>query len=225
MRSEAKEVVRAVGAVVYVFRRPVRDEDLDVIKQTMGALKEVVEEHWGYGWEGNMLAISMANPIVPGLEMEVEDWEDLCREHGFEYVDSEAKGKNEFGEFQGVERVREALEANEWEALPEEFDKEGHEDGEEEFGETFAAEEAEINLEWLGVKTAVNGGDGEDEDGVEELDRMMKRLQAIKGMFYSRYFQGGEFGQHVILDTGSAMEPEERKRFAARAVNDLLKDT
>lgn len=183
LQPEAKEVVRAVGAILYVFKKPVKEEDVSVIEETMKALKEVLGRHWGYGWEGTCLAVAMANSIVPGIDKSAEEWDDLCREHGFEFVNSEGKGKNEFGELQGVERVREALEACEWEALPEEF--EGRDGDEEEFGETFAAEEAEINLEWLGVKTAVNTGDdmGENEEGVEELERMMKRLQAIKGEY------------------------------------------
>lgn len=180
LRLEAKEVVRAVGAVVYCFRKPVREEELRGIEDTMRALKEVLERHWGYGWEGTCLAVAMPNSVVPGLDKTGDEWEDLCREQVFEFVDFEGKGKNEFGELQGVERVKEALEACEWEALPENFDDQ--EEGGKEFGETFAAEEAEINLEWLGVKTAVNAGDmDEDEEGVEELERMMRKLQAIKG--------------------------------------------
>jgi hypothetical protein len=183
MRPEAKEVICAVGAVIYAFRRPVTKQNMETMTETMSAVKMIIDEHWGHMWEGTMLAVAMPNSIVPALAMDAEEWEDLCREYGFEYLDSEAKGRNEFGELQGIERLREALEANEWEALPDSSEEEP--DGEESFGETFAAEEAEINLEWLGVKTAVNGHEeaAENDEGVEELSRMMQKVQAIRGQY------------------------------------------
>lgn len=187
LKPEAKEVVQAVGAWVYCFRKPVTEADAQVVEETMKAIKEVVEKHVGYGWDGACLAVAMKQSVVPGLEKSGEEWEDSCREYGFEFVDGEGEGRNEFGEVVGVERVREALEANEWESLDDAEDL-NLEDGEEEgevFEETFAAEEAEINLEWLGVKTAVNGrermGEEDEKEQVEELERMMRKLQAIKG--------------------------------------------
>ena len=187
LKPEAKEVVQAVGAWIYCFRKPVTETDVQVVEETMKTIKEVVERHMGYGWDGVCLAVAMKENVVPRLDKSGEEWEDLCREYRFELVDGEGHGKNEFGEVVGIERVRESLETNEWESLDDE-DNLILEDGEEEvetFGETFAAEEAEINLEWLGVKTSISGGnelDEEDEkEQVEELERMMRKLQAIKG--------------------------------------------
>jgi len=187
LKPEAKEVVQAVGAWIYCFRKPVTESDMQVVEETMKAIKEVVERHMGYGWDGVCLAVAMKQNIVPGLEKSDEEWEDSCREFSFEFVDGEGHGKNEFGEVVGMERVKEALEANEWESL-DNADDLNLEDGEEEveaFGETFAAEEAEINLEWLGVKTAISGaeelGEEDEKEQVEELERMMRKLQTIKG--------------------------------------------
>ena len=183
--AEAKEVVRALGAVVFCFKKPVTQDELDTIKETMSGVKEVIDTHWKYSWDGVRLAVSMPSGIVATVNKSEEEWDDLCREEGFEYVDAAAKGRNEFGELQGISRVREALEANEWEAVPDDFDTEGQsvglEDGEEAFEESFAAEEAEINLELLGVKTAFSRGNDNEEEGVEEFERMVRKLQAIKG--------------------------------------------
>jgi len=93
----------------------------------------------------------------------------------------------------GIARIKEALEANEW-AGDEELDVDAlglDDDDEEGFGDTFAAEEAEMGIEFMGMKTAVNGGDDvrqalgeekdEEADRVEGLERMMHQMQAIRG--------------------------------------------
>lgn len=146
-------------------------------------------------------------------ESEREEWEDLCFEHGFEYVDCSVKGgRNELGELQGLERVREALEANEWEGGALDGDVEGveaeflwNDEGEDGFG-AFAGGEMmdeallrdEKNME-RGTQSLKAGAeydfdaDGDaDEDAangdggaqqVEELERMMGRMIAVKGEY------------------------------------------
>ena len=39
----------------------------------------------------------MPQSTTPYLEKSFEEWEELCMEFGFEYVDAEAKGRNDFG--------------------------------------------------------------------------------------------------------------------------------
>lgn len=177
-----------MGAWIYCFRKPVTEIDVQIVEETIKAIKEVVEKHMGYEWDGVCLAVAMKQSVVPRLNKSNEAWEDSCREYGFEFVDGEGQGRNEFGEAVGVERVREALEANDWESLDYVDDlnlEGGQEDGGEAFRETFAAEQAEINLEWLGVKSVIGGteemGEENEKEQVEELERMMKKLQAIKG--------------------------------------------
>lgn len=96
-KPEAREVVSVVGAWAYCFRKPVNEERLKGIVARMKAIQDVVEKNCGYGWDGVCLAIAMPQSTTPHLEKSAEDWEDMCREFGFEFVDSEAKGKNEFG--------------------------------------------------------------------------------------------------------------------------------
>jgi hypothetical protein len=100
-------------------------------------------------------------------------------------VDSEAKGKNEFGEEMGVNRIEDALKANDWEGG--DGDDFGFED--EEFGEGLDAEEAEMGMELFGMKAAVNGIEEEEKEEaqVEELEGMMRRMVAIKGEVASDY--------------------------------------
>ena len=60
----------------------------------------------------------------------------------------------------------------------------------------------------MGLKMAVNGAGGSDkggEESLEELENMMLKMQAIK-------------------DMGADMPEHERRKFAAKAVRDVMKD-
>ncbi|TKA82361.1 hypothetical protein B0A49_00102 [Cryomyces minteri] len=218
-KPEAREVVGAVGAWIYAFRKPTTPEELDTIKHTMRAIQGVIETACGYSWDGVCLAVATLQSITPHLERSSEEWEELCREVGFEYVDGEVKGENEFGEPVGVARVKEALEANDW-AADEVLDVDALSDDDDTFAGTFAAEEVEMERELWGLKSAVRGADAEDASSallegdhaaaedeasqVEELERMMLKMQAVK-------------------DMGVDLPEAERRRFAAKAVNDIMK--
>lgn len=96
------------------------------------------------------------------------------------------------------------MEAHEWEggdgdALSDDLDF-ASEDG-------FGAEAAQMEGEMRGLKMAVHAEEGSGEggdDGVEELEEMMLRVQAIK-------------------DMGADMPEAERRRFAAKAVRHAMK--
>jgi hypothetical protein len=125
------------------------------------------------------------------LQLTFDDWDEICRELGFEYIDSSAKGMNEFSEPVGLARLKEALETTEWDGADGDLGDFDNVDGldsrgGDEWG-TFAAEEAEMSMELMGVKNAIHGGDPDDDEAaqVEELERMMIKLQAIKGPYRS----------------------------------------
>ncbi|KAF2103883.1 hypothetical protein NA57DRAFT_70093 [Rhizodiscina lignyota] len=202
MKDEAKEVVAVLGAFIYCFRRPLDSKDVESIKEALKAIQDVgaaggAGSDWGYGGEVVRLAVAMPQSTTPYLEKDFEEWDEMCGEFGFEYVDFEAKGRNEYGEPVGIERIKEALSTNEWAAEADDDDVEEalaelglDEDGD--FNGSFAAEEVEINMEFMGMKEAIYGEDGEpsgtvDDDQaaqVEELERMMVRMQAVKGMSF-----------------------------------------
>ncbi|RAL59798.1 hypothetical protein DID88_000427 [Monilinia fructigena] len=174
-------------------------------------------EGCGYTWDGVCLAVAMPQSTTPYLEKSFDEWEELCQEHGFEFVDFESKGRNEYSEPMGIDRLKEALEANEWEG----GDGEGgsinledlEDDGDENKSIGFGIEAAEMEMEMFGMKQAIYGEsteetdsheEVEDEDGVDQLEALMLRMQAVK-------------------DMGADLPEAERKRFAAKAVNDLMK--
>jgi len=91
------------------FRKPSSAADFDGIKALLSAVARVVEgckrvsEKEGKGeWDGVCLAVALRRAVVPGLEVQGEEWEDVCMEGGFEFVDGEVGGiagneRNEFG--------------------------------------------------------------------------------------------------------------------------------
>ncbi|GAB7351150.1 hypothetical protein MBLNU459_g1603t3 [Dothideomycetes sp. NU459] len=222
LRPEAAEVIQAVGAWIYCFKRgPGRvvstaapdDDDSGGggagglgadVEAVMAAIEEVVETACP-GWDGARVALDMSGaPPAGGPSMEVV--EEQCMDRGFEYVHVDAAGKNEFGEAVGLARVREALEANDWSAQGL-----GVDGDQEDLLGGFDAEEAQMNAELWGLKASLlapDADEGQDGDGalqVEGLDQMMGQLLAIR-------------------ETGAGMPEDERKRFAARAVSDLMKN-
>ena len=139
------------------------------------------------------------------------------------YVSGGVGDGNEFGEKVGMARLREALEANEWEAGDgDEF--EGLDDlgfGDDDDATLgFGQEAEEAQMEMWGLRGALRegeqeGGEGMDEEGeagekegddqaVQELEAMMMKMQAVKEM-------------------GTDMPEGERRKFAAKAVRDVMK--
>ncbi|KAI9744788.1 MAG: hypothetical protein M1818_001713 [Claussenomyces sp. TS43310] len=221
LAPEAREVLRAIGAFVVAFRKPVTPRQLDGIRALLREVQRVVRQRQGRacgggGWDGVCLAVGLRQDVVPNLELDLEAWEELCREVGFEWIDVEAKGRNEFNEPVGISRLKEALEANDWAGNDDdEQDLESLEDDEE--GDVgFGAEAAQLQMEMFGIKDAIHGqeergdrdadkGDLEEEEtSVEQLEAMMLKMQAMR-------------------DLAAGMPEAERKSFAAKAVNDIMK--
>ncbi|KZF26571.1 hypothetical protein L228DRAFT_279749 [Xylona heveae TC161] len=211
LKPEAKEVLEVLGAIVLCFRTPVSVNELGDVKASIKAIGQVVGSGSGYSWDGICLAVEMQRSIATtdsAVQLPTaEEWDDSCQDHGFEYVDLNAKGRNEFGEPVGLPRVIEALEANDWAApqlgLGDEDDE--HEDPEANTG--FDAEATEVEGEVFGLKNALrealedhDGQAGDDEEGqVEDLDALFGHVLAIR-------------------DSTAHLPPEERKK----AVRDML---
>lgn len=226
--------MKAVGAWICVFGLPQaatgaeeKDQMNEQARQLMDAAQSAIRAaHDGdeANWDGVCLAIGW--PDISGTivsrqsepqdidaqrledEAQTEEWEDLCFEYGFEFVDGgKVEGRNAMGELQGIKRVREALEANEWEGGDddgvdeEELLRDTGEAGGDAFGalidgksgvgdEGFLLEKRDMEREFMGLKMGMaNGFDMDEEDisvtgeaqQVEELERMMGKMMAVKG--------------------------------------------
>ncbi|EHL00389.1 putative Small nuclear ribonucleoprotein Sm D3 [Glarea lozoyensis 74030] len=192
LAPEAREVLSVLGGFVVCFRKPTTEKELEEIKELLKHVQEVVKEGCGYSWDGVCLAVGMKQSITPFLDISHEDWEDTCQDHGFEFIDFELAGKNEYKESQGVGRLREALEANDWNTDDmdlDDFDAIVDDFGEDDEGSLgFGIDPKEMEEDMKGMKEAIYGAGlsmGEEEEGdhdaeVEKLQAMMAKMQAVR---------------------------------------------
>lgn len=96
LAPEAREVLTVIGAFVLCFRKPVDEAGLSGIRELLESVARVVKEGCGYAWDGVCLAVAMPQSNTPFLEKSTDDWSDLCQDSGFEFVDFEQKGRNEY---------------------------------------------------------------------------------------------------------------------------------
>lgn len=102
LAPEAKEVLIALGAFIVCFRKPIDETQLKDVKDLLENVGEVIKEGCGMVWDGACLAVAMPQSVTPYLEKSFDDWEELCQQSGFEFVDFESKGRNEYsGEYCG----------------------------------------------------------------------------------------------------------------------------
>jgi Alpha and gamma adaptin binding protein p34 len=191
--------LEVLGAFILCFKKPIDEKELENVKELLKAVGKVAKGGMGWGWDGALLAVGIKASVTPVIDLNksTEEWEDICREEGgWEWIDAEAKGRNEYGEPVGIPRLREALEANDWagnEGVDGEIESFLNSDGEENEEVGFNTEAAQLEREMFGIRSAIYGKDGkgrkigedEDEDDeeikVEELEAMMMRMHSVKG--------------------------------------------
>lgn len=121
----------------------------------------------------------------------------------------------------GIARVQEILETHQWSSSTSDEPEHDLESiilhGDEEATGGFTLEANELEKEMAGLWLAINsnkdddsidekfGDVGDDNLQVEQLEGLMLRVQAIK-------------------DMGADLSDQERKKFAAKAIRDLMKD-
>ncbi|KAH0381713.1 hypothetical protein KCU92_g6822, partial [Aureobasidium melanogenum] len=210
LKPEAKEVVDALGAWIYCFDSSKQESEnageevtiSEQAEQTMKAVDEVVKKACGIMWDGTKLAMDLTSSNK-GKRADAAD--EICLDFGFDYVHIDAEGKNDYGEKLGLERAKEVLEANEWSALPVDDD-----DDEDNVGD-MDDEQAQMNAELWGMKASLLDPDNDDDEDegsalqIEGMEQMMSQLMAIR--------------EHT-----AGMPENERKRYATRAVDDLMKN-
>jgi hypothetical protein len=96
LTPEAREVLTVIGAFVVCFCKPVDAAELNEVKDLLENVAEVVKEGCGYSWDGVCLAVAMPQSKTPYLDKSFDEWGDLCQDFGFEFIDFEAKGRNEY---------------------------------------------------------------------------------------------------------------------------------
>ncbi|KAE8162461.1 alpha and gamma adaptin binding protein p34-domain-containing protein [Aspergillus tamarii] len=160
--------------------------------------EEVFSVPW---WEDKLFDLGLVG-------FEVVNWDPREVENGEE--------RNRFGEYQGMRRVREILETHDWASAPS-GESDGADDVEDELErhlleDGFDLEVNELEREMVGLRFAMENGDddlsgidGDDEMKVESMEALMLRMKAIR-------------------DMSDELPESERKRFAAKAVRDIMKE-
>ncbi|KAJ6128507.1 Alpha/gamma-adaptin-binding protein p34 [Penicillium samsonianum] len=144
---------------------------------------------------------------------------------------SEVETRNQYGEREGMPRIKEVLETHDWSMVGGDagFDEDNDPDMDSDDdlqdqllgmggSRGFGDEVHELEREMFGLRMAIERGggdgderddsdhdDGEDEIDVESMEALMMRMQAIK-------------------DMSSELPEGERKRFAAKAVQDIMRE-
>ncbi|KAI0376677.1 hypothetical protein F5Y04DRAFT_265823 [Hypomontagnella monticulosa] len=243
LSPEAKEVLEVLGGLVVVFSLPIKSQTNETkaardLIQNVG--KVVKDGLGGWSWDGVGLCLGV------GEIDDVDEWEDCCAEWGLEFVQVKNQSvttRNEFGEKTGIPRALEALESNDWslvsaddlgsdlEDLEAELGIGKDSDGKVESGPDLDPESLDFGFDrddFAGLKQAIwkagqetdedflNGEPGEasgkkddgdklNDEEIRKLERMMVKLQAVR-------------------DTSAGLPEDQRKRAAAKAVAEVMKE-
>lgn len=153
-----------------------------------------------------------------------------------------------------MRRIREVLETHDWApaSLSDDEGKDEADEADEadeiekmllgaEDDTGFGLEVNELEREMVGLRLAIErgGGSGREEESQDEGDEelrvdaveaLMLRMAAIRGMFPSLFHRCwwlipvGLLGHANLIDMSDDLPEHERKRFAAKAVRDIMKE-
>ncbi|KAJ5669415.1 Alpha/gamma-adaptin-binding protein p34, partial [Penicillium macrosclerotiorum] len=150
------------------------------------------------------------------------------------------KTRNMFGELEGMPRIKEVLETHDWSAAgglqdldPEadsgfdfdddlekellSFDRSMHTRG-------FGQEVQELEREMFGLRMAIErGGEFGDNEEVEEDEDEELKVESIEGLMLQNSLQLGT-NADTDEDMGAELPENERKKFAAKAVQNIMRD-
>lgn len=163
--DEAKEVRDAIGGVVYTF-----DPNSSTWYKNLEKISKFIELLDEEMWEGVSLAVSRGN----------YDQGDELMDFGLEHVDQAAETVNKFGERDGLDRIKEALETYEWPTRDDEKAKEQGADGEED-NEEFNEQSIIEDIKKLKYNDPLLRDEKRDQEGseqdVENLEEFMEKLK------------------------------------------------
>ncbi|KAJ5129330.1 Alpha/gamma-adaptin-binding protein p34 [Penicillium bovifimosum] len=234
-----RDLMRGVGAV----KERIDEErggvgDVPGVLVLVGGRKGIAGQQMSEGSSAG-LGLGVDDEDLGGNEapFSVAWWEDQLFDMGllgWEVVEwdpkevMEVETRNQYGEREGMPRIREVLETHDWSmtsgasGLGDDSGVDSEDDLEDQLlgmssSRGFGDEVSELEREMFGLRMAIErgGGDGDEEDlghddaedeiDVESMEALMMRMQAIK-------------------DMSSELPEGERRRFAAKAVQDIMRD-
>jgi hypothetical protein len=163
------------------------------------AIESVIDEWLGPAFDGAKLAISMPIGNTEALKKSIREWEDLCEDVGFEYIDSEAspkKSKSSNLDRVGYERLQEALEVVDWDAEDMENDYsalggggllddwDDGRDGEDGLDGELAEMRMELGELNLALEQDRHTEDDDKGDDMEGFDKLLAEAMAIRGKIH-----------------------------------------
>ncbi|EGX97256.1 alpha-/gamma-adaptin-binding protein p34 [Cordyceps militaris CM01] len=233
LSAEAAEVLGVLGGLLLVFAIP--EPTASTAAPTRQLIQQVgtvvCDGLGGWEWDGVKLAIGV------GSALDVDEWDELCAEAGLEFVQV-GGGENklqQFGEKSGISRVKEALEANDWDLgsadeLPSDVEKRMQTSEKALDPEDMEFGLGEVDLEILKatlfskkgledeaeVQEAEEKEQGEkqgkakeegtiDDEEVAKVEAMMRKLQAAR-------------------EAGETMSETQRRKLAAKAVEEVMRE-
>ncbi|RAL04033.1 adaptin-binding domain-containing protein [Aspergillus ibericus CBS 121593] len=225
-----KDFVKAVGEV-----RALIEEERGGMGEVPGLVVLVGEESAASGAAAGGSPKEEEEEGMEGLELDepfsVGWWEDQVCEMGLmgmEVVEwdksakGDGEGRNRYGELQGMRRIKEVLETHDWATTEPELLDDGFGDelerellglDDDDTVNGFDVEVDELQREMVGLRMAIERG-GDDFDGDEDEDDEL-RVDAVEALLLR---------MRAIKDMSAELPETERKRFAAKAVRDIMKE-
>ncbi|KAK9477107.1 hypothetical protein V1514DRAFT_334881, partial [Lipomyces japonicus] len=166
-------------------------------------------------------------------ELDFDEWDAALQPFGFEFIDLQASGRNQYGELQGLDRIREALGTFAWNDDDDDDDDElavrkqalinGYNEYDSDLdSDGFDAELREMQMEMAALHFAVDdnnndndndndrgsgSGSGEkkvNESDIDDMERIMQRMAQVK-------------------EQGAGLSLQDRKKLADQIATDLLR--
>ncbi|KAK9374881.1 uncharacterized protein V1513DRAFT_399796 [Lipomyces chichibuensis] len=263
--ADAHEVVSALGAIIYTFRKPeTRDEYVNVksrVEREIRIIHDMLISHYKsqnmddhfeelIDWDGISLAVAIPSATAKTLssddkdeesiELDPEEWETLLQPFGFEFIDIQKTGRNDYGELLGLERVKEALETYSWDASDEaararqrgilegydEYDTDerhhgfGYDDDELD-SDGFDQELREMQLEMAALHFAMDSS-SQQRDHTEEQDGEVGEPKPLPESNIDELEQI-MLRMKQVKERGEGLPLEERKKLADELAEDLLR--
>ncbi|KAK9248984.1 hypothetical protein V1506DRAFT_526615 [Lipomyces tetrasporus] len=265
--ADAHEVVSALGAIIFTFRKPETGEAYADVKskveKEVGIIHDTLISHYKsrnaegpevedefddvIDWDGICLAVAISPATTKTLssddkdrvsiELDPEEWETLLQPFGFEFIDIEQTGRNDYGELLGLARIKEALETFSWDASAletaarqrgiiegyDQYDSDGphvrlgDDDGELD-SDGFDQELREMQLEMAALHFAVDSSE-QQRDRSEEQDGEPKPLPESDIDELERTM----LRMKQVREQGKGLPLEERKKLADKLAEDLLR--